>query len=213
MTCPLCTAAPLTPRVHQDDLCWVADCEQCQVPMVVWSTHGSEPPPAERARMLEALDRVAVGRFGPGGFGVDELRRTIPAHWHAHARARIVRDRAPFVPEANPVLGWRYWGDLESTGEGVRLVAPSITRSAVADRGDGCWSGRWMTAEPCWLDVNVHEGGFGPLCCCGLFAYASLEDLAITCAGPVPAVTLVAGHGPVHWSISDHERGRGGLSG
>ena len=42
--CELCEAARFTPWHHEDDVCWVADCEVCDVPMVVWNWHGAEPP-------------------------------------------------------------------------------------------------------------------------------------------------------------------------
>ena len=84
--CDLCEAAQLTTWHHEDQVCWVADCEICDVPMVVWKRHGPEPPDAELAHMLEQLDRVAVARFGAEGFTVDRIMRQIPDHFHAHAR-------------------------------------------------------------------------------------------------------------------------------
>ena len=86
--CELCEAAPLTPRHHADELCWIADCESCDVPMVVWRRHGAEPPADELDHMLGALERVAMERFGEGGFFVDRVMRQIPDHFHAHARNR-----------------------------------------------------------------------------------------------------------------------------
>ena len=44
--CELCEAARITAWHHEDDVCWVADCEICMVPMVVWKQHGPEPPQA-----------------------------------------------------------------------------------------------------------------------------------------------------------------------
>ena len=84
--CDLCEAARLTPWHHEDEVCWVADCELCDVPMVVWRVHGTEPPPAVLAHMIAALERAAVARFGD--FAVDPVRRNIPDHLHAHARPR-----------------------------------------------------------------------------------------------------------------------------
>ena len=34
--CELCEAAHLTTWYHDDEVCWIADCEICDVPMVVW---------------------------------------------------------------------------------------------------------------------------------------------------------------------------------
>ena len=38
--CDLCEAARITPWFHEDDICWIAECEICAVPMVVWRSHG-----------------------------------------------------------------------------------------------------------------------------------------------------------------------------
>jgi len=43
VTC--CEAAVITTRYFQDDDCWIADCEICLVPMVVWTTHADSAPP------------------------------------------------------------------------------------------------------------------------------------------------------------------------
>ena len=69
-----------------DDVCWVADCEVCDVPMVVWRHHGTEPPPGDLDHMLAALDGVARERFGEVAFTIDRTMRQIPDHFHAHAR-------------------------------------------------------------------------------------------------------------------------------
>jgi hypothetical protein len=71
---------------HEDDLCWVADCEICEVPMVVWKVHGTDPPPDVLAHLTARLDEVATARFGEGGYRVDDHMRNIPDHYHAHAR-------------------------------------------------------------------------------------------------------------------------------
>src|SRR5918992_2798394 len=84
--CDLCEAARLTPWHHEDDLCWVADCEICDVPMVVWKEHGAGPPADVLAHALEQLERVATARFGVGGYTVDRVMRQLPGHFHAHAR-------------------------------------------------------------------------------------------------------------------------------
>ena len=84
--CELCEAARLTTWYHEDDVCWVADCEACDVPMVVWKRHGSEPPSSDVEHMVEQLSRVAADRFGSDQFSVDRVMRQIPDHFHAHAR-------------------------------------------------------------------------------------------------------------------------------
>lgn len=84
--CDLCEAARISAWYREDDVCWIADCEICDVPMVVWRSHGREPPQAALDHMLGELDRVAAERFGVGGFSVDRVMRQIPDHFHAHAR-------------------------------------------------------------------------------------------------------------------------------
>ena len=84
--CELCEAAQVTAWHHEDETCWVADCEVCDVPMVVWKRHGADPPEPERAHMLRHLEAVASARFGAGGYRVDGVMRQIPDHFHAHAR-------------------------------------------------------------------------------------------------------------------------------
>ena len=85
--CELCEAARFTHWYHEDDLCWVADCEVCAVPMVVWKPHGIEPSEAEVNYMLERLTEAASVRFGSAdNITLDGDRRSIPDHWHSHAR-------------------------------------------------------------------------------------------------------------------------------
>lgn len=71
----------------EDGVCWVAECESCSVPMVVWKHHDAEPPEAVKAEMLERL-RVVADEHGPSNYWIDEALRTIPDHYHAHARRR-----------------------------------------------------------------------------------------------------------------------------
>lgn len=84
--CELCEAARLTTWYHEDDTCWVADCEICEVPMVVWKHHGAAPPEADVGHMMDRLAEVADARFGAGGWQVDRVMRQIPDHFHAHGR-------------------------------------------------------------------------------------------------------------------------------
>ena len=85
--CDLCEAARMTTWYHEDEVCWVADCEVCDTPMVVWQRHGAEPPDDEVKHMLSALSQVAADRFGGDGTcTIDPVMRQIPDHFHAHAR-------------------------------------------------------------------------------------------------------------------------------
>ena len=83
--CDLCEAARLTPWYHEDDVCWIAECEICAVPMVVWRSHGTDPPETERNHMIDALAAVVREHFDYEHY-VDDHMRNIPDHWHAHAR-------------------------------------------------------------------------------------------------------------------------------
>lgn len=84
--CDLCEEARLTTWYHEDDTCWVAECEICGVPMVVWRRHGTDPPPEQLDHMLAQLGRVADTVLGAGRWSTDTVMRQIPDHFHAHAR-------------------------------------------------------------------------------------------------------------------------------
>lgn len=85
--CELCAAAPLTERFLDDELCWIAECESCNVPMVVWKVHDPEPPADVKAELLARLDAVVTAHFDDE-YRVDDHLRSIPDHYHAHARKR-----------------------------------------------------------------------------------------------------------------------------
>lgn len=84
--CDLCKADRFTHWYHEDEICWIADCEVCSVPMVVWKPHGTDPSPSDEAHMLQVLADAAVTRFGDEAVTLDTNMRQIPEHWHAHAR-------------------------------------------------------------------------------------------------------------------------------
>ncbi|MFT3855403.1 MAG: hypothetical protein QM733_22125 [Ilumatobacteraceae bacterium] len=87
--CELCEAAHTTDWFYEDDLCWVAECEMCWVPMVVWKQHDPNPPDDVKQLMLAHLaDAVAREYVFERGHVIDDNMRTIPAHYHAHARPR-----------------------------------------------------------------------------------------------------------------------------
>jgi hypothetical protein len=83
--CELCEASHITPWFYEDERCWVAECEQCWVPMVVWKHHDPVPSADERAAMLQVLAEVVKREYDYEHY-VDENMRTIPQHYHAHAR-------------------------------------------------------------------------------------------------------------------------------
>jgi hypothetical protein len=87
MSCELCEAARLTEWFHEDDDCWIAECESCSVPMVVWKVHDPDPPADVKARLHDRLAAVVAEHYAADHW-VDDNLRTIPDHYHAHARPR-----------------------------------------------------------------------------------------------------------------------------
>jgi len=86
VACDLCDAAVITRRYGESDIAWIADCEICLVPMIVWREHDAQPAPEIKARLHSELAAVADEEFGPGGWSIDDHMRNIPDHYHAHAR-------------------------------------------------------------------------------------------------------------------------------
>src|SRR5262245_53685765 len=84
--CDLCRAAKITPWHHEDDICWIAECDICEVPMVVWRYHGVEPPPEHMTHMHAKLREIATRELGE--IYLDDHMRNIPDHYHAHARPK-----------------------------------------------------------------------------------------------------------------------------
>ena len=85
--CELCEAAPITPRLFEDDLCWVAECESCFVPMVVWKVHAPTPSGEIKAELHLRLAEAVAVHYGFEHF-VDDNMRSIPTHYHAHGRRK-----------------------------------------------------------------------------------------------------------------------------
>lgn len=85
--CELCEAARLTDWFYEDDVCWVAECESCDVPMVVWRVHDPSPPEEVKAVLHARLAEVVAEHYTDEHY-VDDRLRTIPSHYHAHARPR-----------------------------------------------------------------------------------------------------------------------------
>jgi len=85
--CELCEASRMSEWFHEDDECWIAECESCAVPMVVWKHHDPSPPEEVRTRLVQKLLDVVSSHFDfePR---IDDNMRTIPDHFHAHARPK-----------------------------------------------------------------------------------------------------------------------------
>ena len=85
--CDLCEEARITPWFHEDDLCWIAECEICAVPMVVWRSHDPSPPDEVKYELHARLAMVVQEHFTFEHY-VDDNMRNIPDHYHAHARPK-----------------------------------------------------------------------------------------------------------------------------
>ncbi|CAB4877310.1 unannotated protein [freshwater metagenome] len=85
--CDLCEAARITPWFYEDDVCWIAECEICCVPMVVWREHDALPSQEVKDYLHLQLELVVATHFDFVHY-VDDNMRNIPDHYHAHARPR-----------------------------------------------------------------------------------------------------------------------------
>lgn len=87
--CLLCAAERITEWFYEDEVCWIAECEQCYVPMVVWKIHSPAPPPEVHTVLTSHL-AVIVDQYYDfaAGHYIDDNMRSIPSHYHAHARPR-----------------------------------------------------------------------------------------------------------------------------
>jgi hypothetical protein len=77
----------VTEWFYEDDVCWIAECDACAVPMVVWREHDASPPADVKATLHARLDAVVAQHFEYEHY-VDDNLRSIPGHYHAHARPR-----------------------------------------------------------------------------------------------------------------------------
>ena len=100
--CDLCEAARVTEWFHEDDLCWIAECEVCGVPMVVWRSHDPCPPDEVKERLHDAL-RAVVARLFVDEIYIDDNMRNIPDHYHAHARGKGKWGMQPLERRASPL--------------------------------------------------------------------------------------------------------------
>lgn len=83
--CLLCKAEKVTHWFYDDDECWIAECDQCDTPMVVWHSHGM-PSDEVADRLKGKLESVAVEVYGEKGYWLDPMMRNIPDHFHCHVR-------------------------------------------------------------------------------------------------------------------------------
>ena len=76
-SCELCQAEKITAWLYEDDSCWMAECYNCLVPMMVFKPH-REPNPEERERM------IAIARKLYPAAHLRFWRGRIPDHFHFH---------------------------------------------------------------------------------------------------------------------------------
>jgi hypothetical protein len=68
-------------------MCWIAECESCSVPMVVWKVHAPLPPDDVKSILHDRLMET-VALITDSEHYIDDHLRSIPDHYHAHARRR-----------------------------------------------------------------------------------------------------------------------------
>jgi ketosteroid isomerase-like protein len=91
VTCRPGYVVPTRPRLvpspvfHEDDLCWVAECELCSTPMVISKKHNEVPSDEEVEAMESRLREVVDEHYGYEPW-IDPANLRIPDHYHAHAR-------------------------------------------------------------------------------------------------------------------------------
>jgi hypothetical protein len=134
-SCDLCDAKPITERRYEDDVCWVADCAICKVPMVVWRQHHKTPSAAVRRHMHERLAAVT-----PFDHYVDDRMRKIPDHYHAHARPKpgplvTTASSEPVASVGRPAVYLDYDGVFRAGyhGTGPHIDRPLIDAIANLD--------------------------------------------------------------------------------
>ncbi len=71
--------------IYEDELCWIAECELCAVPMVVSKQHGGGDSKEDIEAMKAQLLHVVAEHYGYEPW-IDPKNMRIPDHFHAHAR-------------------------------------------------------------------------------------------------------------------------------
>ena len=82
--CPLC--APVEKRTNwyfEDNICWVADCESCGIPMVVLKRHETLPEIYEQVHMNN-ITRLLFGEKRK----IRSTMKKIKNHYHFHVEKK-----------------------------------------------------------------------------------------------------------------------------
>ena len=69
-------------------MCWIAECEICAVPMVVWREPRHRAAGRATWSTCTGGSRSVVGEHFEFEHYVDDNMRNIPDHYHAHARPK-----------------------------------------------------------------------------------------------------------------------------
>ena len=67
----------MTEWYYEDEVCWIAECESCSVPMVVWREHDNAPSADVKTYLHEKLAAVVAEHFEFVHY-VDDNLRSIP---------------------------------------------------------------------------------------------------------------------------------------
>ena len=135
--CDLCEAARITPWFYEDDLCWIAECEICATPMVVWREHDANPAPDVKSELHVRLAAVVEEYFSFEHY-VDDNMRNIPDHYHAHAcpsaasSATVTRQETP--PDSNARTFGTSWSSPGRSTLRSELASQARRRPDAASR-------------------------------------------------------------------------------
>ena len=166
-SCDLCEAARLSEWHHEDDVCWVADCEVCGVPMVVWKHHGPMPP--------DERHRAHGGAAEPGGRRPLRAGRVVGRPGDApdpeplpRARARPATGGPLAAWLAPPMLRRRRCeefgmpaGRVSADGGDPRRACPTRSSTRSPTPAAGPW-GPWGTGRSRPTGSSCCTGGYGP---------------------------------------------------
>jgi len=87
MECFLCSLRGKTKLLHDDSICMIVDCAECDgTPLAVLKRHTDKPSREERDHMFRSLRKVAEARYGRDEFFLDETTKEHEGHYHVHAR-------------------------------------------------------------------------------------------------------------------------------
>ena len=123
----------ITHWFHEDDVCWIAECEICDTPMVVWRWHGIDPSPEALAHMHGELARVSA----------DGVRRPLRRRQHAQHPRPLPRPR----PAPGRLLRSRSAQGQGPVASSVWVISRACTTPSAARRSSSSW---WTASTDGW---------------------------------------------------------------